>query len=130
MEQVQQQITSIQSDVKALTKAMKKVLKTLEDPTGEKAKSRRENNSFNKPVPISDDLAKFLGIKDENPSASRSYVTRQINTYINEKSLKADHDRRIIVVDKTLQNLFDSSDDQVVTFLNMQSFLKRHYIKK
>ena len=48
LETIQSELTALRSEVKALTKLVRKVKNTQEDPDGEKAKARAANNGFNR----------------------------------------------------------------------------------
>ena len=127
MEDVKYQIHNLHQDVKSLLKLMRKMYKLQQDPSGEKAKKRKANNGFNKLVPISKELAEFLGNMGSAPMESRSNVTRAVNKYITDNDLKNKENRRNIVMNETLEALLEPGE-RTVTFLNIQTFLKRHYI--
>jgi len=114
LETIQTDIVALRSEVKTLTKLIRKIKNTQEDPDGEKAKKRAENNGFNR--------------KEE--LISRSEVTKFINKYILEKGLKHPENGRQIILDDTLRDLLAPPADVVVTYLNLQKYLSPHYIKK
>ena len=129
IEQLDDRIKGLEKDVKSVLKLLRAMKRTQDDPTGEKAEARQKNSGFNRPIKITPELAKFLGVKDETPMSCRSDVTAAVNKYINEKSLKDPADKRKIICDKTLSKLLDPGDEEV-TFLSIQKFLNRHYIKE
>ena len=56
LETIQSEIAALRNDVKTLTKLVRKVKNTQEDPDGEKAKKRSENNGFNRKQEITPKL--------------------------------------------------------------------------
>jgi len=122
------ELAAIRSELKSLTKLVRKVKAKQDDPDGEKAKKRAENNGFNRKQKVSDKLRTFLGLK-KSELISRSEVTKAINKYITDKGLKHPDNGRVLVMDDKLKNLLDPGDTQV-TYLNLQKFLSPHYIKE
>jgi upstream activation factor subunit UAF30 len=127
-QQILNEIAALRSDIKSLSKLVRKVKSKQDDPSGERAKARAENNGFNRKQKISDTLRSFLGLETEE-LVSRSYVTRAINKYITEKGLKHPENGRVIMLDDTLRNLLQPPEDIQVTFLNLQKYLSPHYTK-
>ena len=82
-ETIQTEITALRAEVKTLTKLIRKIKNTQEDPDGEKAKKRAENNGFNRKQEITPKLREFLALP-EGDLISRSEVTKFINKYILE----------------------------------------------
>jgi chromatin remodeling complex protein RSC6 len=87
LETIQSEIAALRADVKALTKIIRKIKSTQEDPTGEKAKERAANNGFNRKQEVTPKLRDFLGL-GEGELISRSEVTKFINKYITEEGLE------------------------------------------
>lgn len=122
------ELTAIRSELKSLTKIVRKIKAKQEDPDGEKAKKRAENNGFNRKQKITEKLSVFLGL-DKTELVSRSEVTKAINKYITEKGLKHPENGRVLVMDDKLKDLLQPGDTQV-TYLNLQKFLSPHYVKE
>ena len=129
LETIQSEIAALRNDVKTLTKLVRKVKNTQEDPDGEKAKKRSENNGFNRKQEITPKLRAFLSLP-EGELISRSEVTKFINKYITEKGLKHPENGRHIILDVTLKDLLAPPADTQVTYLNLLKFLSPHYVKK
>lgn len=129
LETIQAEITALRADVKALTKLVRKVKNTQEDPTGEKAKARAANNGFNRKQEVTPKLRDFLGLA-EGELVSRSEVTKAINKYITEKGLKHPENGRQLILDEKLKDLLQPPADVTVTYLNLQKYLSPHYVKK
>jgi upstream activation factor subunit UAF30 len=128
LESITTELAAIRSELKSLTKLVRKVKAKQDDPDGEKAKKRAENNGFNRKQKVSDKLRAFLGLK-KTELISRSEVTKAINKYITDKGLKHPDNGRVLVMDDKLKNLLEPGDTQV-TYLNLQKFLSPHYIKE
>ena len=128
LETIQSEIAALRADVKALTKIIRKIKSTQEDPTGEKAKERAANNGFNRKQQVTPKLRDFLGL-GEGELISRSEVTKFINKYITEAGLKHPDNGRVLVLDDKLRDLLAPPADTQVTFLNLQKFLSPHYSK-
>ncbi len=127
-EQILSEISSLKSDIKSLSKIVRKIKAKVDDPTGEKAASRAKNNGFNRKQAISDKLRVFLDLP-EGELVSRSTVTRAINKYVTDNGLKHPDNGRILVLDDKLKKLLQPPDDIEVTFLNLQKFLSPHYTR-
>lgn len=129
LENIQAELVALRNDIKNLAKLVRKVKSTQDDPDGEKAKKRAENNGFNRKQDVSPQLREFLGIEGET-LVSRSEVTKFINTYITEQGLKHPENGRQIILDDKLRTLLTPPADVQVTYLNLQKFLSPHYVKK
>jgi len=129
LETIQTELAALRNDVKNLTKLIRKVKNTQEDPDGEKAKKRAENNGFNRKQEITPKLREFIGIAD-GELVSRSEVTKFINKYITDKGLKHPENGRQIILDDKLRELLSPPEGVVVTYLNLQKYLSPHYLKK
>ena len=112
-------------ELKALRKDVRKIRQHIEDPSGEKAAARAQNNGFNKPLDITPELRAFLALP-AGEKISRSQVTRKVNEYVEQKGLKAGQN---ITMDATLQTLLHPPEGTQVTFLNIQKYINPHYIK-
>lgn len=102
-------------------------------------KTRRINTAamgLFKPVRISSQLATFTGF-DPNGMYSRITITKFITNYIRENRLYNPCDKRVIIPDDALRTLlnyktpstalFGSPD--VLTYFNLQRYLKHHFIR-
>ena len=129
LETIQTELIALSKDVKALTNLVRKIKNTQEDPDGEKAKKRAENNGFNRKQEISPKLREFIGLP-EGELISRSEVTKFINKYITDNGLKHPENGRQLILDDKLRALLEPPADIQVTYLNLQKYLSPHYIKK
>jgi len=129
LESIQTEIAALRNDIKNLTKLVRKIKNTQEDPDGEKAKARAANNGFNRKQDVTPKLREFLGLS-EGELISRSEVTKSVNKYITDKGLKHPDNGRQIILDDKLKELLAPPADVQVTYLNLQKYLSPHYIKK
>lgn len=129
LEIIQTEIAALRNDIKNLAKLVRKVKSTQEDPDGEKAKKRAENNGFNRKQEITPKLREFIGLAGDE-LISRSEVTKFINKYITDKGLKHPDNGRQIILDDKLRALLSPPSDVQVTYLNLQKYLSPHYVKK
>ena len=59
---------------------------------------------------------------------ARTEVTKFIIQYIKQNNLQSESEK-IIVPDDKLHNLLNLSENDVVTFFNIQKFMNPHFIK-
>jgi chromatin remodeling complex protein RSC6 len=119
-------LEAIAKEQRALRKDIRKIRQHFEDPDGEKAAARAQNNGFNKPLGVTDKLRAFLGLAADE-KISRSQVTRKVNEYVEAKGLKAGQN---ISLDESLKDLLQVPEGVQVTFLNIQKYINPHYIKE
>ena len=129
---LQQQLRSLNTQIKQLQKNYKKEVKELKrkckkprkggDPTKKRAPS-----GFAKPTGLTPELCKFLNVPADTKLA-RTQVTKEITAYIKEHSLQNQENKKIILPDKKLQALLKSGKEEV-TYFNLQKFMKVHFIK-
>jgi chromatin remodeling complex protein RSC6 len=129
LETIQTELAALRTDVKSLTKLIRKMKTAQDDPDGEKAKARAANNGFNRKQDVTPKLRTFLGLP-EGELISRSEVTKFINKYITEKGLKHPDNGRQIILDDVLRDLLAPPADVQVTYLNLQKYLSPHYVKE
>lgn len=126
---------SLTLEMKALTKDVNKLraskmgskkVKRVVDP-----ENPRKPGALEKPVPISDELADFLGLT-KGEMYSRQSVTQGINKYVKDNELQNPENRRYILLEseagQKLKTLL-RDPDQPLTFFNIQRYLKDHYPK-
>lgn len=80
------------------------------------------------PVLLSEPLCAFLGIPNGS-KLSRSDVTRHICAYVKNNKLQNTQNKKNILPDAKLKDLLFLNDQEVLTYFNLQSFLKMHYLK-
>ena len=80
---------------------------------------------FTKPVEITKELCTVLGLP-AGTQVSRSDVTRGVMKYAKDKSLT---NKQAITPDATLRKLLSLTEADSLTILNLQKYLKNHYVK-
>ena len=90
--------------------------------------SRRANNAFLKLRPLSDEICSFMGLS-AGSQRSQTDVTKYISTYVKSHNCFDPTFKRRIIPDAKLGKLLRVKDGQEVTYLNLQSFLKVHFLK-
>ncbi len=130
IQQVAGILSSMRADYKALEKSVSRELKNAsKSKRAKKASSgNRQPSGFVKPTAVSEELLKFLG-KEAGTLMSRVEVSKEIIAYINAHSLKDKTHGRQINADAKLGKLLRLGKEDVLTFFNLQRFLKVHFIK-
>jgi chromatin remodeling complex protein RSC6 len=133
-------LESVLGELKSKISAATATLKTIEKQAArviKKAERKRKSKSattegaapanciFTKPVKISDELCSFLGVAKDT-QVSRSQVTKGVMAYARSHNLM---DKQTIKADITLRKLLTLNEGDALTILNLQRFLRRHYIK-
>jgi hypothetical protein len=90
--------------------------------------ARRANNAFLKVRPLSDELCSFMGLASKSQK-SQTDVTKFISGYVKSHNCFDPTFKRRILPDAKLAKLLRVTDKDEVTYLNLQSFLKVHFIK-
>jgi chromatin remodeling complex protein RSC6 len=134
VEQAWTYIGSLRSAVKKFQKQLpREMKKASKGRRGRKAAATTEGGEaapkkpsvFTTPTAISDALCTFLGVA-KGSQVSRSSVTKQICDYAKSKSLM---DKQLIKADAPLRKLFSLTEKDELKILNLQRYLKPHYIK-
>lgn len=126
---LQLEMKDITINLKSIQKFLVKAGKTSSKKNVKKiVKDKKPPSGFAKPTKISDELADFLDI-EKGSFLARTEVTRLINQYIVKNSLRDENDKRHITPDDNLKKILNN-DDKEVTYFNLQSFIKHHFIKE
>lgn len=117
-------------EVKAAGKKRRAKKDVSEMTPEEKAawEARRANNAFLKPRPLSPELCSFLGIA-AGSQRSQTEVTKQVSQYVKSHGCFDPANKRRIIPDGALSKLLKVTDKDAVTYLNLQSYLKAHFLK-
>ena len=126
-------LATIFSDMKKLEKRIPRELKKASKgrrnrkaaAEGDAAKEGAKENVFTRPNKISDELCVFLG-KAKGSEMSRSDVTKAVCGYAKQKGLM---DKQVIKADAPLRKLLALTEADELKILNLQRYLKPHYIK-
>jgi chromatin remodeling complex protein RSC6 len=134
--------TKVRDAVKAVQEAAKTAKREARDSKKKKRKdpatmtpeekaaweARRANNAFLVQRPLTDELCHFMGLKS-GETRSQTQVTKFISEYVKTHSCFDPSFKRRILPNAALAKLLRVGDKDEVTYLNLQSFLKVHFIK-
>ena len=112
-------------------KRKRRVKKDVADMTPEEKAAwelRRSKNAFLKPRALSADLCSFMKLP-AGSQRSQTEVTKFVSNYVKENSCFDPSNKRRIIPDGVLSRLLKVKDTDTVTYLNLQSFLKIHFLK-
>jgi chromatin remodeling complex protein RSC6 len=112
-------------------KRKRRVKKDVADMTPEEKTAwelRRSKNAFLKPRALSADLCSFMKLP-AGSQRSQTEVTKFVSNYVKENSCFDPSNKRRIIPDGVLSRLLKVKDTDTVTYLNLQSFLKIHFLK-
>lgn len=127
--ELKSKISSATATLKTIEKQAARVIKKADRKRKSKAATAEgaapANCIFTKPVKISDELCSFLGVA-KGTQVSRSQVTKGVMAYARSHNLM---DKQTIKADATLRKLLTLNEGDALTILNLQRFLRRHYIK-
>lgn len=125
---INKEVKELQSIGKTLEKDFNNVIKVI---SKQKNKSRNNENrtlsGFAMPSLLTQELYDFLNIK-AGTRVHRKDVTRMLNDYIKSNDLREEEDKRHILPDANLKRIFNCTDTDKVTYFNLQTYLKHHYI--
>lgn len=140
---VAQRFTKFNESLVAITAAVKEMqtlLKTLQKDYAKNVKAaskkgrkntsgtKRTPSGFAKPTDLSKELTDFLGLPSGTQKA-RTDVTRMLNEYIKKNNLQNPKDKRKIDPDANLKKLMKLTDKDTLTYFNLQSHIKHHFVK-
>ena len=123
-------VRNVLKDVERQTKDYDKLVNKRSRNKGEKKVSDAPSG-ITKPVPISDDLAVFLGVAP-GTLVPRNEVTKGVSAYVRQHELYDPTNRQKFSFankpeGKVLFKLL-GEPEEVVTYFNLQRYLKSHYI--
>jgi chromatin remodeling complex protein RSC6 len=123
------QITTLQSQIKLLEKTINKEFKGLQKVASKnKGKGNRKPSGFAKSSKISDPLCVFMN-KPQGTEMARTEVTKFIISYIKDKGLQQPDNKKFIKPDDSLRSLLGVSQEEVVTYFNIQKYMNQHFVK-
>jgi chromatin remodeling complex protein RSC6 len=132
-----EKVTALRTALAGVFADMKKLEKQLPRELKRAQKGRRARRAeaadgapkkptiFKQPTPISDSLCAFLGVA-KGTLISRSEVTSRVCKYAKDKGLM---EKQNIKADAALRKLLALKEGDDLKILNLQRFLKPHYIK-
>jgi hypothetical protein len=144
LKSVLQTLTEQSSVIKGLVNTVRQLIKDHDRQSKEleklrnkrgRVKAERSANSLpsgiTKPVSISDELAKFLGVAP-GTLVPRNEVTKGVSGFVKENGLSDPANKQKFVLDdrepaKKLRTLLGNPSEDV-TYFNLQRYLKQHYL--
>lgn len=127
--EMMKQMKELQSYGKSLDKEFNIVSKQLTKLKKTKNRSSsRPLSGFAVPSRLTNELYEFLKIQ-KGTLIARKDVTKMINEYIIENDCRDPKDKRKIIPNEELQILFKCDPDEHITYFNLQSYMKQHYVK-
>jgi len=121
-------VNSVSHAFRQLEKANQKTITQLKKDAIKakpKIKGNKSPSGFAKPSKISKELGEFMG-KDDGASVARTEVTQFIIAYIKDNNLA---ESKNIKPDTKLQMLLGTSDEDKITYFNIQKFMNKHFLK-
>jgi chromatin remodeling complex protein RSC6 len=120
----------MKNDFKTLEKTVNREMKVAQKASSKRRRNvgNRKPSGFIKPTRISDELAEFLG-RTVGTEMARTEVSKEINVYITTNSLQDKANGRQINPDAKLTKLLKLEKDDVLTYFNLQRYMKHHFIK-
>jgi chromatin remodeling complex protein RSC6 len=119
---------ALKTNIKNIAKFSSRVSKNADKSTKRKKNAKTRPSGFEKPTPISDELAVFFG-KELGSLMARTEVSKQIHEYVMTQKLQNEKNRRIIHPDPKLKQLLNVNNDEL-TYFNLQKYLKFHFKKE
>ena len=119
---------ALKANIKNITKISSRVSKNADKSSKRKKNTKSKPSGFEKPTPISDELAVFFG-KELGTLMARTEVSKQIHDYVMQQKLQNAANRRIIHPDAKLKQLLNVNNDEL-TYFNLQKYLKFHFKKE
>lgn len=119
---------ALKANIKNITKISSRVSKNADKSNKRKKNTKSKPSGFEKPTPISDELAIFFG-KEIGSLMARTEVSKQIHDYVIQQKLQNTANRRIIHPDPKLKQLLNVNNDEL-TYFNLQKYLKFHFKKE
>lgn len=118
--------STVKNDFKTLEKAVSRELKAASKKR--RTNGNRQPSGFVKPTLISNELAEFLG-KTVGTEMARTVVSKEINQYIRANNLQDPANGRKINPDPKLSKLLKINKGDELTYFNLQTYMKHHFIK-
>lgn len=130
LQQMGSLISSLKTEFRSLEKKWSRELKSVKKLSSRRKRKagNRAPSGFVKPTRISDELASFLG-KEKGSEMARTAVTRDINAYIRTHNLQDTSNGRKINPDAKLASLLKISNEDELTYFNLQRFMSPHFAK-
>jgi len=117
---------TIQANLKVLEKEVAKDRKELQKKC-KKKNDKKKASGFAVPTPITNELSAFLGLPNDSHIA-RTDVTSQVIAYVKSNDLQNPANKKQIFPNEALGGLLQAPEGDVITFFNIQTYLKKHFL--
>lgn len=120
---------------KTLEKDFNQIVKLLAKKNKNKSNENRALTGFAMPTYLTDEMYDFLNKNTElkvekGQKVYRIAVTRMLNKYIKDEGLRKEDDMRYFLPNTTLHRIFRSTENDEVSYFNLQKYIKHHFIKE
>ena len=126
------EIQALSKEVIILQKTLQKDYVRLQKLTTKKGTKggavKKAPSGFAKPAKLSDELCLFLGI-EKGSELPRTDVTRRLNVYIKEKQLQNPENKKNIIPDAPLKTLLRLEATDVLSYFNLQRYMKHLFVQ-
>ena len=121
----------ILSTLNDLKKTIAVVIEDVKKLQKDKKKTKNTNlkSGFVKQVPVTEKLASFVGIKNDD-LISRVDVTKFVTDYIKTNDLQVKDNKQHFTLDEKLADLFAMELNSQIHYFKLQAHLKDHYPKQ
>lgn len=119
------QLTSLSKNVKSCQDDLKGVYRTFRQLDKQ---SRQRKKKPQAQLSLSKELEKFLRL-DHGTKATKAEVMKMISTYIKEKNLQVQTDKRKFLPNKELSKIFGVKKPQNMTFVEINKHVSHHLTK-
>ena len=132
--ELKNKMSLLQSQLKMIEKVAKKEELIMKKKMSKQLKeisvnNQRKPSGFATPSKVSNELCEFLN-KMEGTQMARTEVTRSVVAYIKENCLQSNSEKKnIITPDDKLKSLLGISDEDKLTYFNLQKYMNKHFIK-
>jgi chromatin remodeling complex protein RSC6 len=124
------QIITIQHQMRLIEKSVKKEFKQLKKEADKnKNKGNKKPSGFATPSKITNELCEFMNAENGSEIA-RTVVTKTLIGYIKMNKLENNENSQIIHPDPKLQALLGITENEKLTYFNLQKHMNKHFIKK
>lgn len=119
------QISSYSKDLKSMQDELKGIHRTFRQLDKQ---SRQRKKKPQAKLCLSKELEKFLSL-DHGTKATKAEVMKMISTYIKEKNLQIQTDKRRFLPNKELSKIFGVKKPQNMTFVEINKHVSQHLTK-
>lgn len=120
---IQQKVNNLEKNIKKQSKKYEKVI------LKNKNRGNKNPSGFAKPSNVTEELCKFMN-KEEGTKIARTDVTQALISYIKENNLQNKENKKFISPDENLKNLLGITENEKLTYFNIQKYMNKHFYKE